>query len=124
MLTLTLRRSRWHYKIFEPCYPKMSALMSHPLLNGSILPLVANFFNRLLTQTRICFPFSRHSFGYHTSTFLLMCKSRGRCLVISSFYHTNILFIISPLLYNIMYPAWFATSYNCAPFMVSVWSYH
>jgi hypothetical protein len=53
-----------------------------------------------------------------------MCKSKGKRLVINLFYHTNISFIISPFSYNIMYPSWLATSYNYAPFMMSMWSYH
>jgi hypothetical protein len=55
---------------------------------------------------------------------LLMCGSRVRCLVISLFYHTNILFIIDSLSYNTTYPSWHATSYSCTPFTVLVWSYH
>jgi hypothetical protein len=53
-----------------------------------------------------------------------MCGSRGKCLVISSSYHTNISFIINPLSYNTTYLSWLATSYSCSPFMVLVWSYH
>jgi hypothetical protein len=53
-----------------------------------------------------------------------MCGSKGKHLVISSAYHTNISFINDPFSYNILYPSWFTTSYNCSPFMMSVWSYH
>ncbi len=55
---------------------------------------------------------------------LFMCGSKGRRLVISSSYHTNISYILNPLSYNIMYPSWLATSYSCPFFMVSMWSYH
>jgi hypothetical protein len=58
------------------------------------------------------------------STFSLMCRSKGRCLVISSSYRTSFLFIISSLSYNITYLFSFATSYSCTPFMVLMWSYH
>ncbi len=93
-------------------------------LSYSIIPLIASFFGGSFTQAGVCFPFSRHSFKYHTSTSLLMCGSRGRCLVISSSHHTNISFIISSFSYNITYPFWLATSYSDPPFMVLVWSYH
>jgi hypothetical protein len=52
--------------------------------------------------------------------FPFICRSRGKCLVISSCYHTYISFIFSPLLYNITYMFWFATSYSCPSFMVLV----
>jgi hypothetical protein len=58
------------------------------------------------------------------SAFLFMCKSKGKCLVISLSYHNNISFIIGPFAYNITYLSWLTTSYNCPPFMVLVWSYH
>jgi len=56
--------------------------------------------------------------------FLLMCKSRGRCLVISSSYHICISFIFNTLPYNTTYPSCFATSYGCLFVMVSMWSCH
>jgi hypothetical protein len=56
--------------------------------------------------------------------FSLMCGSRGRRLVISSFYHISILFIINSLSYNTMYPSWIVTSYSCPLFIVLMWSYH
>jgi hypothetical protein len=52
-------------------------------------------------------------FKYRVNTFLFMCGSRDRRLVISSSYHTYILFIFNPFFYNIMYLFWLATSYNC-----------
>jgi hypothetical protein len=78
----------------------------------------------LLTWTKICFVFSRRSFRYCASMFPLMCRSKGRCLVISFFYHTNISFIINSLSYNIMYPSWIVTSYSCPLFIMLMWSYH
>jgi hypothetical protein len=102
-------------------------VFSHPTLwepSDSVLPLVASFFGGSVTRVGVCFPSSRHFFGYHASTFSLMCGSRGKCLVINSSYHTNTSFIISPLFYNTTYLFWLATSYNCTPFMVSMWSYH
>jgi len=93
-------------------------------LNGLVLPPVAGFFGGLLTWIRFCFTLNKCSFGYHTNTSLLMCGSRGRCLVINLSYHTKISFIINSLSYNITYLSWLATSYSCPPFMVLVWSYH
>jgi hypothetical protein len=53
-----------------------------------------------------------------------MCMSKGRHLVISSSYHTNISFIISPFSYNTMHSSWLVTSYSCPPFTMLMWSYH
>jgi hypothetical protein len=92
--------------------------------NGSILSLVVGFFGWSLTRAKVCFVSSKHSFGYHVSASLLMCGFKGRCLVNSLSYHTNISFIISPFFYNTSYPSWLATSYNCPPFMMLMWSYH
>jgi hypothetical protein len=92
--------------------------------SGSILPPVVSFFGRSLAWVGICFLFNRQSFEYRMNMFLLMCGSKGRRLIISSSYHTIILFIISPFSYNIMHPSWLATSYSYPPFMVLVWSYH
>jgi hypothetical protein len=92
--------------------------------NGSIIPPVISFFGGSLTQTKVCFPSSRHSFKYCASTFLFMCKSKGMRLVINLSYHTNISFIIDPPFYNITYSFCLATSYSCPPFMVLLWSYH
>ncbi len=58
------------------------------------------------------------------NTFPFICRSRGRCLVNNLSYCSYISFILSPLPYNITYPSWFATSYDCPSFMVLVWSYH
>jgi hypothetical protein len=93
-------------------------------LNGSILPLVVGFFGKSFTRARVCFPSSRCLFGYHAITSLLMCGFKGKCFVINFSYHSNILFIIGPLSYNIMYLFWFATSYSDPPFIVSMWSHH
>jgi hypothetical protein len=92
--------------------------------SGLVLSLVVSFFGISLTWTKFCFVFSRCSFKYCASMFSLMCGSRGRRLVISSFYHISILFIINSLSYNTMYPSWIVTSYSCPLFIVLMWSYH
>jgi hypothetical protein len=74
----------------------------------------------LLTRTKVCFIFNRCSFKYCVSMSPLMYRSKGRCLVISSFYHTNISFIINSFFYNTMYSSWIITSYNCPLFTVLV----
>jgi hypothetical protein len=108
MLRPTLPYSRWHYKMSEPCYPKVSILMSHLLRTWwfSFTPNCKLLW-RIAYMSRSLLPF-----GYHMSTFLFMCGSTGRHLVISSSYHTNILFIIDPLSHSIMYLFWLATSYS------------
>jgi len=93
-------------------------------LNGLVLSLVTNFFDGLPTWAGICFTINKHLFRYDVNMFLLMWEFRGRHLVISSSYHTCILFIFSPFPHNTMYSSWFATSYNRLSFMVLVWSYH
>ncbi len=90
--------------------------------SGSILLLVASFFGGSLTWVGVWLSSSGRSFKYHVSMSLFMCESKGMHLVISSSYHTNISF--GPLSYNIMYPSWLATSYNCSPSTMSMWSYH
>jgi hypothetical protein len=125
MLRSALPHSRWHYEMSKPCYPKLFALRSHLLKpSGLVLSLVVGFFSESPTWARVCFTSNRHSFGYCVSISSLICRSRGKCLVISSFYHTNILFTVSPLSYIIMYMFWLSTSYSCFPFTVLVWSYH
>jgi hypothetical protein len=74
--------------------------------NGLVLSLVVNFFGGLLTQTKVCFVLNRYSFKYRVNMSSLMCRSKGRCLVISSFYHTSISFIINSFFYNTMYPSY------------------
>jgi hypothetical protein len=44
----------------------------------------------LFTRTKVCFVSSRCSFEYCASMYSLMSRSKGKCLVINSFYHTNI----------------------------------
>ncbi len=63
-------------------------------------------------------------FKYHANTFLLMCKSKDKLLVISLSHHTCISSIFNPLLYNITYPSLLVTSYGCPFVMVSMWLYH
>jgi hypothetical protein len=109
----------------KPCYPKVFTFMSHLLNpNGLILSQVVGFFGGSFTEVGVCFPSNRRSFRDYANMFSFMCGSRGKCLVISLSYHTNISFIISSLFYNTMYPSWLATFYSCTPFMVLVWSYH
>jgi len=67
---------------------------------------------------------SKHSFKYHVNTFLVMCESKGKCLVINSSYHICISFILNPLPYNIMHSSWFTTSYGGLSFTMSMWSYY
>jgi hypothetical protein len=92
--------------------------------SGLVLSLVASFFGISFTWTKVCFVFSRCSFKYRASMFSLMCGSRGRSLVISSFYHISISFIINSLSYNTMYLSWIVTSYSCPLFTMLMWSYH
>ncbi len=111
--------------MFKTCYLGLFTFKSHILkLNGSILSLVVGFFGGSPTQIGVCFASSKLSLKYRVSTSLLMCGSRGRHLVISSSYHTCILFIFNPFFYNITYLSWLATSYNYPSFTVSMWSYH
>jgi hypothetical protein len=105
----------------------LSCSLSGPTLwkpNGLVLSLIASFFGGLLTWTKVYFVSNRCSFEYCVSMSPLMCRSRGKCLVISSFYHTSISFIINSFSYNIMYPSWIATSYSCPLFTMLVWLYH
>jgi hypothetical protein len=91
--------------------------------NGSILTLLISFFGISPTQEGICLASNKRSFGYYANMFLFMCGSKGRHLVISSSYHTYILFIFRPFFYSITYLPWLITSYSSS-FMVLVWSYH
>jgi hypothetical protein len=107
--------------MFEPCY--LSCSFPGPTFwkpSNLILSLVVGFFSRSLTRAWIYFSFSRCSFRYRVNTSPLMCEFKGKCLVINLFYHTNILFIINLLSYNIMYASWLATSFNYPPFTVSM----
>ncbi len=125
MLRLTFFRSRWHYEMFEPCYLRVFPFISHLLRALWFnLTLVACFFGRSLTRAKVYFPFSSRSFRCHANKSPFMCGSGGKRWVISLSYHTNMLFIIDPLSYNTMYPSWHATSYNCPPSTMSMWSYH
>jgi hypothetical protein len=54
--------------------------------------------------------------------FPLICGCKGKHLVISSLYHTYILFILKSFFYNTMYPFWFA--YGCPFFTMLVWLYY
>jgi hypothetical protein len=105
----------------------LRSLLSCPTLwelSGLVVPLIASFFSGSFTQVGLCFHSNKHSFGYRMNTSLLMCGSRGKCLVTSSSHHTSILLIISSFSYNTTYSSWFATSYNDPPFTMLVWSYH
>jgi hypothetical protein len=105
----------------------LSCLLLGPTLwklSGYVLSSVASFFGGSPTWTRVCLASSGHSFTYHTNTFLLMCRSRGKRLIINLSYHTCISFIFSPLPYNTRYLSWPTTSYGCPSFTMLVWSYH
>ncbi len=78
----------------------------------------------LFTWTRVCLDYRKCFFTYYVNTYLFMCRSKRKRLVISSSYHTCISFILNPVFYSITYPSWFATSYNCPSFMLLMWSYH
>ncbi len=93
-------------------------------LNGFILSLILSFFIESPTWAKVSLIPSKRSFKYHVNMFPLMCGSRGRCLVISLFFHMCISFIFSPFLYNITYLSWLATSYDYPSFTVLIWSYH
>ncbi len=54
----------------------------------------------------------------------LLCKSYNMNMVISSSYHSFISFVLRPFFYNISYSFRYTTSYNCASFTMSMWSYH
>jgi len=122
----------WHFPILDgimrcPSNVTLSCSLLGPTFwkpSGSILSWVAHLFGRLPTRAWVCFISIKHYVKYCASMSSFMCRSKGMRLVISSSYHTNILYIFNPLSYNITYPSWFATSYNCPSFMVLVWSYH
>jgi hypothetical protein len=71
--------------------------------------------NRCLFYVGICIAFSRCSFKYYGNMFFLMCKSKGRRLVINSSYHTCISSIFNPFPYNITYSSYLVTSYGQQP---------
>jgi hypothetical protein len=125
MLRLVCFHSIWHYEIPKPYYTMLSAFRSH-LLKAQWFNLIPNcrFFSKSPTRTKVCLAFSRCSFKYHVSTFLLVCRFKGMCLVINSSYHTCILFILNPFPYSTTYMYWLATSYDCLSFTMLVWSYH
>jgi hypothetical protein len=83
----------------KPCYPKVCVLMSHPLKAKwfSFTPS-CRFLWWMFTRARVCFPFNRRSFRDCASMTLFMCKSKGKHLVISLSYYTNILFIMAHFL--------------------------
>ncbi len=102
----------WHFPILNGNmrYPNLITL-GCPLSsstfwkpNGSILSLVVGFFwQTAYTSMSLLYFSNKCSFKYHANTSLFMCKSKGKCLVISLSYHTYIWFIFSPFLYNTMY---------------------
>jgi hypothetical protein len=122
----------WHFPIPNGVtsymgHVTLGCLLSSPTFwkpSGLILSTVIGFFGGSPTQARVYCTFNRCSFRYHVNMYLLICRSRGKCLVINSSYHTFILSIFNPLLYNITYSSWLTTSYNCPSIMVLMWSYH
>jgi hypothetical protein len=90
--------------------------------SGLVLSLVAGFFGESSTWVEVCLYFNKFSFKCHVNTSPLMFD--GKHLVISSYYHTYISFILNRLPYNTTYPSWLVTSYNCPFFMMLMWSYH
>jgi hypothetical protein len=71
--------------------------------SGLVLSPIVGFFGKLLTQIEVWHAFNIHSFRYHANTSLLMHKSKGKCLVISLFHLTYILFIFSPFFYSVLH---------------------
>jgi hypothetical protein len=122
----------WHFPIpngtmrysslVTPSYSLSCLTIWEP--NGLVWSSITSFFDRSPTRAKVCLAFNICSFKYYASTFSFICRSKVRCLVISSSYHTCISFILSPLSYNITYLFGFVTSYICPSFMLLVWSYH
>ncbi len=101
--------------ISGPTFWKPSAL---------ILSTIISFFGGSPTRIGVYFASNRCSFKYHVNMYLLIYGSKGKHLVISSSYHTCILFIFNSFPYNITYMSRLATSYGCPFITVSMWSYH
>ncbi len=122
----------WHFLVPNgttkcPSFVTPSCSLSSPTLwkpNGLVLSLVLGFFGGSPTWAKVCFISSICSLRYHVNMFPFMCRSKGGRLVINLSYHTYILFILSPLLYNSTYMSWFATSYGCPFFTMLVWPYY
>ncbi len=93
-----------HFPILDdttkcPSHVTLGCPLSSPTLwkpSGLILSPVEGFLGESLTWARVCFAFSKHSFRYCASTSPFMCGYKGKHLVISLFYHTNISSIINP----------------------------
>jgi hypothetical protein len=96
----------WHFLVMDnttrcSSHVTPSCLLSSPTLwelNGLVLSLVVGFFGRSPTRVGVCFAYNKFFFKYRVSMFPLMCKSRGKHLVISSSYHTCILWCAPKLL--------------------------
>ncbi len=125
MLRLVCLHSIWHYETPKPYYTKLSTFTSH-LLKVQWFNLIPNcrFFWQItyMNKSLPCFWYTLLQISCeHISTHV---RFKGRCLVINSSYHTCILFIFNPFLYNTTYMYWLATSYDCSSFTMLVWSYH
>jgi len=111
----------WHFPVLDDImkYPKLvtpGCLLLSPTFwkpNGFVLSPIVSFFTELPTQEKLSPTPNKHSFKYHVNMFPLMCKSKNKCLVISSSYHMCILFIFSPFVFNTTYLSWLTTSYGC-----------
>jgi hypothetical protein len=49
---------------------------------GIIISLLIDLFDKMFTWSWICHIFSRCFFGHHMSTYLILCKSNCKCLII------------------------------------------
>ncbi len=122
----------WHFLVPNgitkyTCHVTLSCLFLGPIFwefNGLILFPITSFFGGLPTWIKVYFDCNKCSFRYHVNTYLLMCGSKDKRLVISSSYHTYISYIFIPFPYNTMYPSWLAMFYGCPFVKVSMWLYH
>jgi hypothetical protein len=67
-------------------FTTLDCLFSSPPIwesHGIIISLFINLFDILFTWSWICHIFSRCYFGHHMSTYLILCKSNYKCLIIS-----------------------------------------
>ncbi len=122
----------WYFLVLDDIMKYMSHVtpscpLSCPTFrkpSDSILSPITCFFGRSPTWARICITSNKCSFKYRANTFSFMCKSRGRCLIINSPYHTCISSIFNPFPYITTYMFCLATSYGCPFVTMSMWSCH
>jgi hypothetical protein len=91
----------WHFPIPNGVtryigHVTLSCLLSGPTLwkpSGLILSTIIGFFGGSPTRAKVYYASNRCYFRYHVRMYLLICGYKGKCLVISSSYHTFILSI-------------------------------